>query len=110
VIPIHTLLARIRWDPAFGRGKWEIAYLDKAKSGLVRMPLEKMRTQPHVRFVFDVVDEEGITHSVPYHRVREVRRDGKLVWSRLAPRTPKREKGPPRATRKRKAPRLRMRP
>jgi uncharacterized protein (UPF0248 family) len=85
VIPIHSLLARIRWDPDFGRGRWEIAYLDRARMGLVRLPLDEIRTQPGVRFMFDVVDEEGATHSVPYHRVREVRRDGKVIWSRLAP-------------------------
>ena len=31
---------------------------------------------------FDVVDEEGVTHSVPYHRVREVWRDNELIWRR----------------------------
>ena len=90
MIPIHVLLARIRWDPDFGRGRWEISYLDHARRELVRVPLENMRTQPGIRFVFDVVDEDGITHSIPYHRVRQAWRDGKLVWSRLVPSTPKR--------------------
>lgn len=106
MMPIHTLLARIRWDPDFGRGRWEIAWLDRARIGLVRMPLEELRTQPGVRFVFDVIDADGVTHSVPYHRVREVRRNGEVVWSRLAPR-PMRHDKPPRPARKRKAPRLR---
>ena len=86
MIPIHTLLARIRWDPHFGRGRWEIAYLDRVRAGLVRVPLEEVRTRAHIGFVFEVTDEDGITRSVPYHRVRMVWRDGKLVWSRLAPR------------------------
>lgn len=90
MIPIHTLLARIHWDPKFARGRWEISYLDHARSEPVRVPLEEMRTQPGVRFVFDVVDEDGVTHSIPYHRVREVWRDGKLVWSRLVHHTPAR--------------------
>jgi uncharacterized protein (UPF0248 family) len=87
VIPIHLLLARIRWDLAFGRGRWEVAYLDRVRMGLVRLPLSEMRTQAGVRFMFEVVDEEGVAHSIPYHRVREVRRDGKVIWSRPAPRT-----------------------
>lgn len=108
MIPIHSLLARIRWDPGFGRGRWEIAYLDRARMGLVRIALEEMRTQPGMGFAFDVVDEEGITHSIPYHRVREVRRDGKLVWQRLASRAAQRTEPAPRVVAQRKpAPRLR---
>jgi hypothetical protein len=33
VIPIHELLARIRWDPEFGRGRFEIGYLDHTRDG-----------------------------------------------------------------------------
>jgi len=84
VIPIHELLARIRWDPKFGRGHWEISYLDHARSELVRVPLERVRTLPGDHFMFDLVDDEGVAHSIPYHRVREVRRDGTLVWARRA--------------------------
>jgi len=82
VIPVHSLLARSRWDPEFGRGRWEISYLDHARSKLVRVPLEDIRAQPGDHFMFDLVDEEGGAHSIPYHRVREVWRDGTLVWSR----------------------------
>ena len=85
MIPIHSLLARIRWDPEFGRGRWEISYVDHARSELVRVPLEDIRTHPGDHFMFDLVDEEGVARSIPYHRVREVWRDGKLVWSRIQP-------------------------
>ena len=81
MIPIHALLARIRWDPHFGRDR----------IGLVRVPLDAVRTQAHIGFVFDVVDEEGIARSIPYHRVRQVFQGGKLVWSRLAPKPPERK-------------------
>jgi len=29
MIPIHELLARIRWDPEFGAARFEIAYFDR---------------------------------------------------------------------------------
>ena len=90
MIPIHALLARIRHDPQFGRGKWEIAYLDRVRASLVRVPLDEVRTQAHIGFVFEVTDEDGIARSVPYHRVRQVWRDGKIVWSRMQPRQPAR--------------------
>ncbi len=84
MIPVHELLARIRWDPAFGRGRWEIGYVDHARPDLVRVPVGEMRTEPGVTFAFDVIDEVGAAHSIPYHRVREVWQDGKHVWSRPA--------------------------
>jgi len=69
VIPIHELLSRIRWDPEFGRGQWEIAYVDHAHPGLVRVPLTSIATQAGDHFMFQALDAE---------------RDGTLVWSRPA--------------------------
>jgi len=33
-------------------------------------------------FAFEAVEDDGSTHSIPYHRVRAVWRDGELIWSR----------------------------
>jgi uncharacterized protein (UPF0248 family) len=82
MIPIHELLARIRWDPQFGGGRFELAYLDRTKKALVRLPLERIRTDPQNRFGFEALEEDGSVHSVPYHRVRAVWCDGQLIWSR----------------------------
>ena len=92
--PVHELLARIRWDPAFGRGRWEIAYLDRTQPTLVHVALEEVNVDASIGFAFDVIDEEGVTHTIPYHRVRQVWRDGELVWSRLAPRAPRKVSKP----------------
>jgi uncharacterized protein (UPF0248 family) len=83
MIPIDELLARIRWDPEFGRARFEIAYLDRKRKALVRVPLERIRT-PAGRFGLEAIEDDGSVHSVPYHRVREVWRDGELIWSRAA--------------------------
>jgi uncharacterized protein (UPF0248 family) len=89
VIPIHALLSRIRWDPHFGRGRWEIAYLDRKRPGLVRVSLSEMQMNADSSFAFEVMDDEGVVHSVPYHRVRQVWRDGKLFWVRTTTRLPR---------------------
>ena len=81
VIPIRKLLARIRWDPEFGRGRFEIAYWDRKRKALVRLPLGRISVDSN-RFGFEAVEDDGSLHSVPYHRVREVWRDGELIWSR----------------------------
>jgi uncharacterized protein (UPF0248 family) len=40
--PIHELLNQIRWDPNF-TGEFEIAFVDRAKPGLRRIPMRSMR-------------------------------------------------------------------
>ena len=94
MIPIHALLSRLRWDREFAKGRWEIAYLDRKLLGLVRVPFEAVRTQAHIGFVFDIVDEGGVERSIPYHRIRQVWHDGKVVWARAGTRPPAREPKP----------------
>ena len=82
MVPLHELLSRIQWDPEFGRGEFTLAYLDKVRQELVRVPLREVRQEPGDHFCFEVTDEEGVVHSVPYHRVKEVWNDGELIWRR----------------------------
>lgn len=82
MIPIHQLLARIRWDPAFGDARFVLAYLDHGSEELRRVALEATIGDPDNLAFFDVVDEDGVTRAIPLHRVREVWRDGTLIWRR----------------------------
>lgn len=82
MIPLHELLNRIHWDPEFGRGDFRIGYLDHVRGELVYVSPMEMRRDPDSHFCFDVKDEEGIMRSVPYHRVKEVWKDGALIWHR----------------------------
>lgn len=80
--PIQALLARIRWDPAFGRGRFELVYADRLEQRLLRVPLERVRRESGQHFAFEATDDEGRPHWVPLHRVREVWRDGERIWAR----------------------------
>ena len=82
MIPLHELLSRIRWDPEFGRGEFTISYLDHQCDKLVTVPLQKVQPDAESHFCFNVTDEEGVVHSVPYHRVKKVWKDGALIWQR----------------------------
>ena len=82
MLPIQDLLHRIRWDPEFGAGRFEVAYLDKLEDMLVRVPFGALRFEPAERFGFEVADLHGEFRFIPFHRVREVYRDGKLIWQR----------------------------
>ncbi|HYX67154.1 MAG TPA: DUF504 domain-containing protein [Burkholderiales bacterium] len=84
MIPIHELLARIRWDADFGAARFEIGYLDHQRSALVRLPLERIHFSAGQESSFEAVEEDGSVHRVPFHRVRAVWRDVELIWSRAA--------------------------
>jgi len=84
MIPIHELLARIRWDPEFGRGRFELAYLDHLAGGMVQVPLADVAFDPDDHFRVQILDSDGCSHAVPYHRIRAVYRDGQIIWQRPA--------------------------
>jgi uncharacterized protein (UPF0248 family) len=81
MIPLHELLSRIRWDPEFGRGEFELAYLDRVEKRLLRVPLREVEVLPGHAFI-RFADAAGELREVPLHRVREVYRDGVLIWQR----------------------------
>ena len=82
MIPLHELLSRILWDPEFGRGEFVLGYLDRLRDELVHVPLREVQRNPDSHFCFDVTDDAGVLHSVPWHRVKEVWKDGVLIWRR----------------------------
>jgi len=43
MIPIHELLNRIRWDPEFARGDFQLGYYDRAEDRIILVPLKEVR-------------------------------------------------------------------
>ncbi len=82
MIPIHELLNRIRWDAAFAQGRFVLDYYDRVDGRLVRVPISRVQQVPGDHFAFQVTDDDGATHDVPFHRVRDVYKDGELIWHR----------------------------
>lgn len=82
MIPLHALLARIRWDPAFGQGGFALGYWDRVLGRVVVVPLRDVHLDPQDRFAFQLVDDQGEVHRIPFHRVRQVFRDGVPIWDR----------------------------
>ncbi len=82
MIPIQELLSRIRWDPEFGQGEFVIGYYDRMRKTLTRAPLRELHFEPGDHYSFRFVDAAGEAHDVPLHRIREVYRNGELIWHR----------------------------
>ena len=79
---IKDLIDRIRWDPEFGQGRFVVGYEDHLAGGIVSVPFSEIRTEVGDSFCFTLVDDHGAERTIPYHRVREVLRDGLVVWHR----------------------------
>ncbi|MGE5319229.1 MAG: DUF504 domain-containing protein [Hyphomicrobiaceae bacterium] len=82
MIPIHELLNRIRWDSAFAQGRFVLGYYDRVDDVVVRLPFSRIQLTPGDHFSFQVTDADGHAHDVPFHRVREVYKNGELIWHR----------------------------
>ena len=82
MIPIHELLSRIRWDKEFGQGRFEIGYFDRYEAAIHRVALQEVAFPENERHTFEVVDETGQTRRIPFHRVREVIKNGQIIWQR----------------------------
>lgn len=80
--PIHQLLSRIRWDKEFGRGDFTLGYLDRVTTEIRIMPLWEVQWTEGEPRNFQIVDAKGQTHRIPFHRVREVYKNGRLIWER----------------------------
>ena len=77
---IDELLNRIHQDPEFGRGHFEIGYYGRLETKIIQVSFNEVTQMSGKKFFFHVFDEDGIAHCVPMHRVRELYKDGELIW------------------------------
>lgn len=82
MMPIHKFLNRLRWDPRFREGKFEIGYYDRLLNRILVVPLEAIRFSAAAPLVFELYDDEGTMQRIPFHRVRRVYRNGQIIWER----------------------------
>lgn len=83
--PIQKILARIAWDRLFGAAEFQVGYYDRLAKRIVVVPLAALRLEKNERFLFYLLDPEGVERAIPFHRIRELYRDGVLVWHRPPP-------------------------
>ena len=82
MVPIHELLHRMQWDADFAKADFEVGYYDRVERHIVRVPFRRLRFEKGEHFLFEALENDGSVHSVPLHRIREVWRNGALIWAR----------------------------
>ncbi len=80
--PIHELLNRIRWDADFGDAEFALGYYDCVERRIIVIPLAQASYGHPDDPDFELIDDEGRPIHVPFHRVKQVFRNGELIWSR----------------------------
>lgn len=82
MVPLHELLSRIRWDPAFGAARFVLGYQDRVAQRIVRVDLRGIAIDPDNPAMLELIDAEGHVRSIPQHRVKDVYRNDRLIWHR----------------------------
>ena len=82
MLSIRKLLNRIRWDRAFGQADFMIGYLDRVENRILQVSFREIHFHENAPDSFEVVDGEGQRQRVPFHRVKEVYRNGERIWRR----------------------------
>jgi len=82
MMPIRELLNRIRWDREFAKADFRIGYYDRLERALIIVALKQVFQEPGDHFSVHVLDDAGVLHKVPLHRIKEVHRDGQRIWQR----------------------------
>ena len=80
--PIQELLSRIRWDESFGDASFTLGYYDRVEDRIIPVAFKEVWFEPDDHFDFYLLDEDGEEHRIPLHRVKQVFRNGDLIWHR----------------------------
>ena len=87
--PLQDLLARITWDPDFGKGRFALGYEDRMVPEETVVPFAAVGFDVARPGTFSIQQEDGSVAHIPLHRVRTVYRNGEPIWRRPA-RAPRR--------------------
>ncbi len=73
------ILNKIKWDKSEEPEKTFVFYYDRILDKFVRVPFTSIKD---IGKNFITIEKEGEEAEIPVHRIREVRRNGNLIWKR----------------------------
>ncbi len=76
---IKDIINKIIWDKNLDKGEFSIFYLDRIENKKIEIEFNDIKRIEDNFIVIEKNDEEV---QIPLHRIREVRKKGKLFWSR----------------------------
>ncbi len=79
MIPIPDLLNKIKWDKREKPKEYQIFYFDRISKKLIEIRFLDIKK---IEENFMILERDGKEVNIPLHRIREVRRLGRLIWKR----------------------------
>ena len=79
MISIHELLNKIKWDKNLNPEEYKLYYLDRITNSLKEIKFIQIKEFS----VFSLIVEKNSNDiDIPLHRIKEVRKTGKIIWKR----------------------------
>ena len=78
MIPIRELINKIKWDNKEKEDAYSIGYFDRLKKKILFIRFNEIK---NIDGGFMVLNREKETY-IPLHRIRVVRKNGRVVWRR----------------------------
>ena len=76
MISIHELLNKIKWDKNLNPEEYKLYYLDRITNSLKEIKFIQIKEFS----VFSLIVEKNNNDvDIPLHRIREVKKDGKII-------------------------------
>ncbi len=77
--PIKDLLNQIKWDKRKKPEEYSVFYFDRVEKKLIGIMFNDIK---RIGGNFMIIEKNGDETNIPLHRIREVRRNTRLVWER----------------------------
>ena len=68
--------------PRIWQWEFRVGYFDRVEGRVLIVPFQQVVFPEHDPQAFRLVDPEGRSYRVPFHRVREIYKDGQRIWYR----------------------------
>jgi len=75
MISIKNLLNKIKWDKRENIEDYSLEYIDRIEKKNIEIRLKDIKIEGDY-----IVSEEN---TIPLHRIRKVKKNGKVIWNRL---------------------------
>ncbi len=77
--PIKDVLNRIIWDAKENPEEYVIGYYDRVQDKIIEIAFKDVI---RIEEGFMIIEREGQETMIPLHRIRVVKKKGKVVWQR----------------------------
>jgi len=79
MISIIDLINKIKWDKKEHPKDYTLAYLDRIQKKLIEIPYTKIKK---LEGTFIIIEQDGEETNIPTHRIKQVKKKGKIIWQR----------------------------